>query len=202
MFSCITRGQKYCSRACQYARPDPDPPFSAVHIRECRRCVKAFISRSQTKQECSPECAAETARINARRYRVQRSFNCRECGSSVVTDGTCKSRTYCSATCYKRHHRKHRGGSSPRRRALSKGAKYELVSPMSVMERFGYKCAECGIQTPLELRGANQHNSPEIDHITALAAGGDHVQSNLQLLCRECNAVKSDGNYFKKVMAL
>lgn len=204
MFSCITRGQKYCSRACQYERP---PKFSVLHEVCCASCNKKFLSRRRFTKLCSDQCRRDRARsvsleIDKAKSTLRPHFNCKHCGVVVVPEYGNKSRVFCSKLCARKEARLAEGGSNPRRRARARGAKYEAVSPISVMTRYNFQCAECGINTPLEMRGANQHNSPEIDHIVALAAGGDHVPENLQLLCRECNQVKSDGNYEEKVMSL
>ena len=49
----------------------------------------------------------------------------------------------------------------------------------TLKERFGGRCLACGTNDQLEL-----------DHIVALARGGKHEATNLQLLCHSCNAKK------------
>lgn len=48
-----------------------------------------------------------------------------------------------------------------------------------VLDRDQHQCRHCGAQTHLE-----------IDHIIPLAQGGTNDLSNLQTLCRPCNAKK------------
>lgn len=50
-----------------------------------------------------------------------------------------------------------------------------------VFERDGHQCVECGSADRLE-----------VDHIMPMAAGGDDELSNLQTLCKPCNASKKD----------
>ena len=50
-----------------------------------------------------------------------------------------------------------------------------------VMQRDGFKCRKCGINQNLE-----------IDHIKPLLKGGDNSPQNLQVLCKRCNASKSN----------
>ena len=53
------------------------------------------------------------------------------------------------------------------------------VTKRFVMERDHYRCRSCG---------SNLY--PELDHIIPLARGGANDPSNLQVLCRGCNAQK------------
>lgn len=50
-----------------------------------------------------------------------------------------------------------------------------------VLDRDNHQCQSCGSRDRLE-----------IDHIKSLAAGGSNDISNLQTLCRSCNARKRD----------
>jgi hypothetical protein len=51
----------------------------------------------------------------------------------------------------------------------------------AVYQRDGGRCAQCGAQSYLEF-----------DHVIPLSKGGATSVNNLQLLCRRCNAEKSD----------
>lgn len=66
----------------------------------------------------------------------------------------------------------------------------ENVDPIVVMDRDGWTCMDCGIETPRSLRGSIEPNAPELDHIKPLALGGSHTYANVQCLCRKCNAAK------------
>lgn len=66
---------------------------------------------------------------------------------------------------------------TPRIRIPSEVRKY-------VFERDLYHCKSCG-KTDLE-------TNLTIDHIVALARGGQNDISNLQTLCRTCNQEKTD----------
>lgn len=53
-----------------------------------------------------------------------------------------------------------------------------------VFERFGGRCAICTLSIVGKLL-------PAYDHVKSLINGGKHCESNLQLLCVPCHAVKT-----------
>ena len=60
-----------------------------------------------------------------------------------------------------------------------------------VFLRAGGVCAECTLPIVGKLR-------PAYDHIQALINGGEHRESNLQLLCVPCHAVKTKADVAEK----
>ena len=54
-----------------------------------------------------------------------------------------------------------------------------------ILKRDGYRCQMCGVT-------AKDGATLEIDHITPVSKGGSNDADNLQVLCRDCNAGKSD----------
>jgi 5-methylcytosine-specific restriction endonuclease McrA len=60
-----------------------------------------------------------------------------------------------------------------------------------VFDRAGGKCANCTLTIGASLR-------PAYDHIEALINGGKHTESNLQLLCVPCHAVKTKTDVAEK----
>jgi 5-methylcytosine-specific restriction endonuclease McrA len=58
-------------------------------------------------------------------------------------------------------------------------------------DKYGGKCAVC----TLAIRGSLL---PAYDHIAALINGGRHCESNLQLLCVPCHAVKTRSDVSEK----
>lgn len=65
------------------------------------------------------------------------------------------------------------------RKPIKPGLRFEIL------KRDGYRCQMCGVT-------AKDGATLEIDHITPVARGGTNDADNLQVLCRECNAGKSD----------
>lgn len=58
-------------------------------------------------------------------------------------------------------------------------------------ERYGGHCAICTLAVVGKLR-------PTYDHIIALINGGEHRESNLQLLCVPCHAIKTKADVAEK----
>lgn len=54
-----------------------------------------------------------------------------------------------------------------------------------ILKRDNYRCQMCGIT-------AKDGATLEIDHIIPVSKGGTNDEDNLQVLCRDCNAGKSD----------
>lgn len=79
-----------------------------------------------------------------------------------------------------------------RHRARRYGGAFQSFSVLSVLDRDGWKCRACGIDTPKGERGKFSPNAPELDHAIPLARGGDHTPENTQCLCRSCNSAKAD----------
>jgi len=95
------------------------------------------------------------------------------------------SRRFCSQHCCQSAHKKLR-----LIKKLCNGP-YETISVDVLAKKFGWKCNSCGI-TCVKSRGVNERNEATIDHVIPVSKGGVHNWSNVQLLCRMCNSIKSD----------
>jgi Homing endonuclease associated repeat/HNH endonuclease len=69
---------------------------------------------------------------------------------------------------------------APRRRTLSVGVRYD------VLRRDHFRCVICGA-SPATLIGCEL----QVDHIIAVARGGENSMENLRALCKNCNLGKS-----------
>ncbi|AZB50551.1 hypothetical protein [Synechococcus phage S-H1] len=67
----------------------------------------------------------------------------------------------------------------PQRKPIKPSVRFE------VLKRDGYRCQMCGAT-------AKDGATLEIDHIHPVSKGGSNEPSNLQVLCRDCNAGKRD----------
>lgn len=168
--------------------------------KECPVCAKEFIPWSRAQVRCSDACTGKRSRPGR-----NRKINgvCKWCTKPFTQTrrGTNGTGRYCSRTCGRSAvglverealalvriasgQSTHMG---KRRLALLQGERVNLVS---ILERDGWKCQICGIDTPKELRGTKKPNAPEVDHINPIARGGRHTRSNLQCACKACNIRK------------
>lgn len=73
----------------------------------------------------------------------------------------------------------------PPRRKRNPARDISLRTRKRIFARDRYRCRHCG-------HGPEDGAKLVIDHIVAVARGGDGSEQNLQTLCRDCNAGKSD----------
>lgn len=132
-------------------------------------------------RECSV-CAVQWCHIPGRWATVT-------CGSRVCEQER-KRRIRRKTRRKTRAQAKCRDDRSHRARAKKHGRKAEKVSRIKVFTACEWTCAQCGCPSPRSLMGKGESCSPELDHIIPLCRGGDHVESNCQLLCRDCNGLK------------
>ena len=81
-----------------------------------------------------------------------------------------------------------------KRRALKRGAIYEIFDAIEVFKRDAYKCQHCGRKTRPDYKNINHPFYPNLDHIIPLSRGGSHTRQNTQCLCHQCNLAKGS-NY-------
>jgi len=130
--------------------------------------------------------------------------HCRKCGTGITQDNHYCCKRYCD-NCMRMSIKESRRASNRRARQEGKmpsgndrarakryGVEYEPIKRKIVFDNYGWRCAGCGVDTPKDMKGMNQDNSPELDHIIPISRGGPHLYANVQLLCRKCNASKSD----------
>jgi len=79
------------------------------------------------------------------------------------------------------------------RRAKARGAKVgERVLLSKLIKRDGMRCNWCGDQTVREI---GHQKKATIDHVIALAEGGEHSMANCVVACWECNVHKGTKRY-------
>jgi hypothetical protein len=187
--------RKFCTRECCFAfetaltrarKNEKKAASLAAKLAPCCICGQPATSKC-CGVECNKEYARRQARKRSQAAHVVKAANCSECGAVFKTQYGNKHRTYCSTACGRR--KASRIGKSSRR-ARSRSAIRELVDPIEICERDGWRCHMCHRVTPKRLRGTSAKRAPEIDHILPLAAGGTHTRDNLACACRDCNQSK------------
>lgn len=104
---------------------------------------------------------------------------CQLCERPFVGDGA----RYCSSRCTAK-------AARCRRAERIRTAARDKFDPAQIFERDGWRCQLCGKATPPDLRGFNHPDAPELDHVVAIANGGEHAPQNIQTACRSCNGAK------------
>jgi hypothetical protein len=120
---------------------------------------------------------------------AKRNRPCSLCGSDT---NAADHRTRLCAECREMRSKAHKRAARLARKAKERAAIVERFDPLEVLGRDGWKCHLCGVSTPKRLRGTYDDRAPELDHIIALAAGGEHSRRNTACACRLCNIRKSD----------
>jgi len=188
---------KYCSLSCRIAARAV--PAVGVRLRQgwhsncfgshCQLCSRPFVSR-RAKEMCSAACDAR-ARGRAVHVQLARSVRCKDCDLEFCPMYGRSQATLCQPCAVSRA-RAYRLVGKSTRRARQRAATVEFVDPIRVFERDGWACQLCSTPTPRAKRGTCDPDAPELDHVVALAAGGEHSYRNTQCACRRCNGLKSD----------
>lgn len=194
---------QYCSDEC---RPPVWPVVSYWRQYDCtcRVCGNAFRSATPNSCICGRECHLEAERQRRRESKEKQhkeraeEHTCEQCGSVFCAVYPYKIRSFCSSQCAKRHARARRAAQGKRdgthqQRARTYGVAYMYFDVVAeVLERDGWRCYLCAVDTPQELRGTMKDNAPEVDHVVPLSKGGEHVPWNCRCACRKCNIDKAD----------
>lgn len=168
-----------------------------VSRRKCFVCGCGFTAKNHSQRRCI-KCSVPEPKNYYKPIKGTKK-NCKECRSEFVVMGCPEfpSLSFCSKRCanaVKRRtpwYKDAKKAGKDRRRARIKGAAVcESVSPIKVFSRDGWRCGICGRKTLKDKRGTSHPRAPELDHIVALANGGDHSYQNTQCACRECNRAK------------
>jgi 5-methylcytosine-specific restriction endonuclease McrA len=185
-----------------YKKKESTPKSCKIYVKTCEITGKLFIARRKNKIYSD-----EGFIIIRKRMAFDNDWGdgkgireCRYCGKQYdyYIEGT---PGYCSDEC--RDAMKRARASTPEamcnkriRYGIYRGKiqrrKIQEVDPYKVFERAGWKCENCGIKTPKELRGSYNDNAPELDHIIPVSLDGVHSYTNTQCLCRKCNREKSN----------
>ena len=182
----------YCSRECAYAvrsknkkEPLPYwwPKIVSKPVKYCANCGDWMTGRGNDKY-CSDECRKKKARDKARDEHVPTppsERTCPVCSSTFMANYNTK---YCSSKCkrwvYKRKYGSGSAGVSDKQR-------------QRIYKRDRLVCQSCNRKTRPDYH-CNHNLHPSIDHIVPVVLDGTDDDHNLQVLCRLCNSIKSDGS--------
>lgn len=175
----------YCSKKCKVmAFFDRSGRNAARAASKIRRTTK-LAERVMTRQH-SLALAEQRARLAETERNIRMSRLCIGCGKATDVAGRFRC-LRCSAA----NLRSLRKDNKRLRRAIVRGATAAVrISNTALFSAYQWRCVMCGCVTPSQLVGTNDPREPTCDHIMPLSSGGEHVWSNVQLLCRHCNCSK------------
>lgn len=174
-----------------------------LRCRACGYVIERARSTIRQKKCLCDECERkrqEAIDLQTERIRLVRSFyaiieikkpkTCETCGRTFFSQYA--EQKYCSKKCKGKRH----GVTSIRARCRKYGVYYDPnVTPKKIFKRDGYICMICGLvcdKNDKSWNGFFGPYSPTVDHILALANGGDHVWDNVQCAHAICNSYKRD----------
>ena len=153
----------------------------------CEECGGHFTGRK--RKFCDMNCLWTNTKERRKLVKILIEKMCVHCGIKFFT--LRKEQKYCTRKCGRELSLTNKRN---RRRAKIKGAKIiEKFSYLEIFERDDWICQSCGIKTlKLTDKMFLDPKAPELDHVIPLSRGGDHIASNVQLLCRKCNRIKNN----------
>lgn len=173
--------QRYCSLACR------DNAIRALPDRKCLFCKQAFRPKKGCQDYCSKRCGRLDNVRTVRPMTQVELFNaCQRCGKTILGRG---------AVCEACHQSELRARDHQRgyaRRAVTGLAVAELIDPLDIAERDGWRCGLCGDRVEQGLKWPNP-DALSLDHILPIAKGGKHTRDNVQLAHLRCNWSKGKG---------
>jgi hypothetical protein len=205
-------GELFCSRGCSFdykherkikrkLRLEHDSPaHTKIYISNCVECDGPILGRTE-KSLCSQACSVQNAsrkhllRMKAA-HQADPSKHLARCVCGVESCRLYGMKNRLCPPCAddrkregRREYKKRCGGTHISR-AKHYGCDYVQFDPLTTLQRDGWRCRICDCSTPERLRGTQDDNAPELDHIIPLAVGGKHTPENTQCLCRVCNSIK------------
>lgn len=195
-------GEKYCSRACAFSGRRNEQRgavrFCPVYFRGCAHCADLFTARFVHQIVCGPRCRTAYAGSYGKRVdtRNRAPRLCKECGAAFSPRYGDKHRAFCSDQCsYRWNMRIDLGRLDAQRPRFARLRKLRLrggaaIDPVRIFERDGWRCGVCGGLVDKDAE-VPDHAAPTIDHRVPLAAGGAHVEGNVQCAHFICNVRKA-----------
>lgn len=169
---------RFCSKKCEAtARVKPERHLQV----SCDFCGKWFerdAHRVRPRNFCSRACRDKARRVEGAKWRDPEQIKAYM--AAWANGNKDKRREYQRA--YKANNKGKVLAAQRARRARASVETFTDADWQQIKEQWNYTCLCCERREPgIKL---------EADHVLALARGGQHVGTNIQPLCRNCNARK------------
>ena len=177
------RVKKFCRPECRQGSFRNGKPIRRhkKKPRACVQCGSVFVSEKRRTSLCSMACVI--AHKSARNPIPL--IPCVKCGTLFKRSLNRHSyNKYCSRECY--------FGSATRVTVDPlKRSTRRLTKPkrMEICKRDKWKCQECGVRVRDDVDDRHPRKA-NVDHVIPVSLGGTNDPTNLQCLCRNCNAKK------------
>lgn len=168
------RTGRFCSRACYAKAKDGRRIVPCLH---CGALVRQH-RRGDERTFCSHKCAGASKRVAGARWKDPEQIKLYMRDYLVAN----RARLNAMSAQWARNHRERRNELQRLRRAAYKGS-FTAAEWTAVKSLFGRVCLRC-------LRPESDTVRLEPDHVVPVTKGGAHHASNIQPLCRSCNASK------------
>ena len=150
----------------------------------CSWCDNAFKA-VMGGVTCSKSCNSKLRYVRRRSIKPT-PVTCAYCNEVRLAGTIGESlKKFCSVRCKKR------AGKERRDHWIRSNGPCEYIPLEKLIERDKGKCLNCKCKVT-RYNGKLRPTDASIDHIMPLAKGGYHCWSNVQLLCHQCNSLKSD----------
>lgn len=201
---------KYCSRPCAYAGRAVTMAADAVKAkalrlegvrerRAIREAAQALVREAKAKDKALLKAlkAVQGRKAYCSICRTERNRNEDPLYAAPVCSYACADTYHARCTEVRRlsPSRKANKVADKARRRMAEQQSVDLISPIAVFERDGWRCYICGVATPRQLRGSNDPYAPELEHVVSLTDGGTHTWANVACACRRCNSAKGAASY-------
>lgn len=199
----------FCSRECSYGHKSSNRlPLDILSAklkerqdakrkrhppRRCACCAAVFVPKAIHQLVCSKDCQVFWARKKSLEVNIAKDTRdrsprpCAECSKMFAPEYGNKKRNFCSDVCCRKNVQR---TARTARKLRVRVTAVEMVNPINVFDRDGWRCQLCKCLTPRKYRGSYHPRAPELDHIVPLSAGGEHSYRNTQCACRSCNSTK------------
>lgn len=149
----------------------------------CRDCTRVPVPASPRRRAAVAKLRS-AARGTRSQYGAWIQGQCADCGENFTRRKGSAVVPFCSRACRSRE-------AKAKRRALQAGCKVTPGRRHAVHERDDWICKLCGF--PVDKQATVPAlEAPVIDHIVALARGGEHGPANWQTAHFICNSYKRD----------
>ena len=119
-----------------------------------------------------------------KRHEINLTRECKECGE--IFQAKSGYEMYCSDKCRKKSKNRYHD-----KRLNKCEARDYSIDLHKLYDKYNGICQMCGQKLYFD-GDSNGDKYPSIDHIKPISKGGSHTWDNVQLLCRGCNAIKSN----------